>query len=124
MGMEMVDMEAQIQDENHAIFKKANSPVTLKFVDVVYKVKIGQSKKLLNKNTNSEEKLVLKGITGVVRPGEMLAMLGPSGSGKTTLLTVLGGRLASGHLDGTITYNGKPFSTTMKCNTGFVDDGE
>ncbi|KAL0443507.1 UNVERIFIED_CONTAM: ABC transporter G family member 9 [Sesamum latifolium] len=50
----------------------------------------------------------------------MLAMLGPSGSGKTTLLTALGGRLASGHLGGTITYNGKPFSTTMKRNTGFV----
>ncbi|KAL0306488.1 UNVERIFIED_CONTAM: ABC transporter G family member 9 [Sesamum radiatum] len=116
----MVDVEAQIQDENHAIFKKANSPVTLKFSDVVYKVTIGQSQNLLNRNTNSEEKLVLKGITGVVRPGEMLAMLGPSGSGKTTLLTALGGRLASGHLGGTITYNGKPFSTTMKRNTGFV----
>ncbi|XP_011095241.1 ABC transporter G family member 9 [Sesamum indicum] len=116
----MVDVEAQIQDENHAIFKKAKSRVTLKFADVVYKVTIGQSKKLLNKNTNSEEKLVLKGITGVVRPGEMLAMLGPSGSGKTTLLTALGGRLVSGHLGGAITYNGKPFSTTMKRNTGFV----
>ncbi|KAL0362710.1 UNVERIFIED_CONTAM: ABC transporter G family member 9 [Sesamum calycinum] len=116
----MVDVEAQIQDENHAIFKKANSPVTLKFSDVVYKVTIGQSQNLLNRKTNSEEKLVLKGITGVVRPGEMLAMLGPSGSGKTTLLTALGGRLASGHLGGTITYNGKPFSTTMKRNTGFV----
>ncbi|KAK4480748.1 hypothetical protein RD792_013831 [Penstemon davidsonii] len=50
----------------------------------------------------------------------MLAMLGPSGSGKTTLLTALGGRLGTGHLTGTITYNNKPFSNAMKRNTGFV----
>lgn len=49
----------------------------------------------------------------------MLAMLGPSGSGKTTLLTALGGRLG-GKLSGTITFNGKPFSNSMKRNTGFV----
>ncbi|GFP78591.1 ABC transporter g family member 9 [Phtheirospermum japonicum] len=50
----------------------------------------------------------------------MLAMLGPSGSGKTTLLTALGGRLATGHLSGSTTYNNKPFSKAMKRNTGFV----
>lgn len=61
----------------------------------------------------------MKGITGIVLPGEMLAMLGPSGSGKTTLLTALGGRLG-GRLNGSITYNGKPFSNRMKRSTGFV----
>ena len=74
---------------------------------------------LLKKSKNSEEKMILKGITGMVQPGEVLAMLGPSGSGKTTLLTALGGRLG-GQLAGTITYNGKPFSNAMKRNTGFV----
>ena len=73
----------------------------------------------LLKSKNSEEKMILKGITGMVQPGEVLAMLGPSGSGKTTLLTALGGRLG-GRLAGTITYNGKPFSNAMKRNTGFV----
>lgn len=55
----------------------------------------------------------------MVSPGEILAMLGPSGSGKTTLLTALGGRL-SGHLSGKITYNGQPFSGSIKRRTGFV----
>ncbi|KAL8226470.1 hypothetical protein R6Q57_016302 [Mikania cordata] len=70
-------------------------------------------------NKQSLEKQILKGITGMVLPGEILAMLGPSGCGKTTLLTALAGRL-SGKLNGTITYNGKPFSSIMKRYTGFV----
>ncbi|KAE8661388.1 ABC transporter G family member 21 [Hibiscus syriacus] len=46
-------------------------------------------------------------------------MLGPSGSGKTTLLTALGGRL-TGKFSGTITYNGRPFSSSVKRRIGFV----
>lgn len=90
----------------------------VQFEDVVYKVKPKKEARCL-KNSKSEEKTILKGVTGIVRPGEMLAMLGPSGSGKTTLLTALGGRL-NGRLNGTITYNGLPFSNVMKRNTGFV----
>lgn len=77
---------------------------------------------MFDKKTNSEEQLILKGLTGAVKPGEMLAMLGPSGSGKTTLLTALGGRSGNngGRLGGNITYNGKPLSNAMKRSIGFV----
>ncbi|KAK4491362.1 hypothetical protein RD792_002099 [Penstemon davidsonii] len=92
----------------------------MQFEDVIYNIKIGQGGTFLKKKEKTHEKFILKGITGIVRPGEMLAMLGPSGSGKTTLLTALGGRLPGGHLTGTITYNNKPFSNAMKRNTGFV----
>lgn len=83
-------------------------PITLKFEDLVYKVKV-----------NQKEKTILNGITGAVCPGEILAMLGPSGSGKTTLLTALGGRL-NGKLTGKTTYNNQPFSGSIKRRTGFV----
>ncbi|CAA2996704.1 ABC transporter G family member 21 [Olea europaea subsp. europaea] len=62
---------------------------------------------------------ILNGVSGVVRPGELLSMLGPSGSGKTTLLTALAGRLP-GNISGSITYNGLPFSSSIKRKTGFV----
>ncbi|XP_021754799.1 ABC transporter G family member 9-like [Chenopodium quinoa] len=120
------DLEAQqkktMEFDRTKIQKKAKQPVTLKFKDVVYKVKfqIPSNKKVKNTaDSPLRERIILNGISGMVKPGEMLAMLGPSGSGKTTLLTALGGRLG-GHLTGTITYNGKPFSNQMKRNTGFV----
>ncbi|KAL3503253.1 hypothetical protein ACH5RR_037702 [Cinchona calisaya] len=106
------------QISHQAIFDKANRPVSLKFEDVVYKIKV-KKEGLFKKTIESEEKIILKGISGIVLPGEILAMLGPSGSGKTTLLTALGGRL-NGSLSGNITYNGKPFCNVMKRNTGFV----
>ncbi|CAI0476568.1 unnamed protein product [Linum tenue] len=101
-----------------SVFMDANRNVTLKFEDVVYKVKLPKPKS----SSSPSEKVILKGVTGIVRPGEMLAMLGPSGSGKTTLLSALGGKLRSGEgkLDGAITYNGKPLSSSMRRTTGFV----
>ncbi|EOY25353.1 hypothetical protein QUC31_009237 [Theobroma cacao] len=93
-------------------------PITLKFEKVVYKVKLEQKGSCWGAWI-TREKTILNGITGVVCPGEILAMLGPSGSGKTTLLTALGGRL-TGKLSGNITYNGQPFSGGVKRRTGFV----
>lgn len=85
----------------------------------MYKVKLEQQEGLCWGTWKTKEKTILNGVSGVVCPGEILAMLGPSGSGKTTLLTALGGRLA-GRLSGKITYNGHPFSGAIKRRTGFV----
>ncbi|KAE9621640.1 putative polar-amino-acid-transporting ATPase [Lupinus albus] len=115
MDQEMVDIESQaicratvLQGASH-ISRKEKCPIILKT----------KKSGLFEKNTKEEEKVILKGATGIVEPGEMLAMVGPSGSGKTTLITALGGRLG-GKLCGTITYNGQPFSNAIKRNTGFV----
>ncbi|KAE8723506.1 putative Beta-glucosidase 45 [Hibiscus syriacus] len=98
----VLDIEGETQAKDvfngKPFLKITNQPVALKFIDVVYTIKVQN---------------------GMVRPGEMLSMLGPSGSGKTTLLTALGGRLG-GHLKGSITYKGNPFGNLMKRKTGFV----
>ncbi|KAI4373131.1 hypothetical protein MLD38_011290 [Melastoma candidum] len=110
-------------EHDHSFFKCANRPITLRFEDVVYKIRARKhagSIFFLEKNSRAEEIPILRGITGIVRPGEMLGILGPSGSGKTTLLTALGSRLGGGRLEGTVTYNGKPYLKGLKRATGFV----
>ncbi|CAN6879973.1 unnamed protein product [Brassica oleracea] len=128
-NQEVIDIEAQIENNNDdqtlpfSIFKKANLPITLKFENVVYTVKVKEPKSWLGQTKGkTEDKTILKGVNGIVKPGEILAMLGPSGSGKTSLLTALGGRVSEGKgkLTGNISYNNKPFSKGVKRATGFV----
>ena len=61
----------------------------------------------------STQRQILKGITGIVGPGEVLALMGPSGSGKTTLLKIIAGRL-NDNVKGSVTYNDIPYSSALK----------
>ncbi|KAJ1392752.1 P-loop containing nucleoside triphosphate hydrolase [Sesbania bispinosa] len=88
-------------------------PIYLKFTDVTYKV-------VIKGMTTTEEKDILKGITGSVNPGEVLALMGPSGSGKTSLLNLLGARVNHTTIGGSITYNDQPYSKFLKSRIGFV----
>ncbi|XP_027348358.1 ABC transporter G family member 9-like [Abrus precatorius] len=116
-----VSQSLQSAEAKRNVYLKVNPPVTLKFEDVVHKIKISKGEGLLcKKKVSSEERVVLKGVSGVVFPGELLVILGPSGCGKTTLITALGGRLNDSVSSGTITYNGKPLTKLMKHNMGFV----
>lgn len=97
---------------------------TMQFEDVEFKVRSSKAssnpvKAVVSKvasQLNIDQdcyKQILKGITGSVGPGEILALMGPSGSGKTTLLKVIGGRLLD-DVKGKITYNDIPYNPALK----------
>ncbi|XP_073275195.1 ABC transporter G family member 25-like [Primulina huaijiensis] len=123
---------------------RSSFPITLKFADVSYKIKMHDS------NTKSRtasirsmfagdsaplsdvenppvvtqqhlERTILNGVTGMAAPGKILAVLGPSGSGKSTLLNALAGRLHHGHgLTGTVLFNDRKLTKEVVKRTGFV----
>ncbi|XP_043703595.1 ABC transporter G family member 25-like [Telopea speciosissima] len=111
-------------------------PITLKFVDICYRVKLeskssgsthcgvrgflgGPTRKDRTTST-PEERTILNGITGMVSPGEILAILGPSGSGKSTLLNALAGRVHGPGFTGTVLDNGQKRNKSVQRRTGYV----
>ncbi|CAN4081448.1 unnamed protein product [Withania somnifera] len=123
------------------VMSSSTYPTILKFMDVSYRIKLENrstsggrsslSKMFSSGPTSStdienstsmihQERTILNGITGIVSPGEILAVLGPSGSGKSTLLNALAGRLQGHSYTGTILANNRKFSKQVLKRTGFV----
>ena len=57
---------------------------------------------------DKETKDILNGISGEVKPGQVVAIMGSSGAGKSSLLNILAGRFNQGELNGQILVNGRP----------------
>ena len=74
---------------------------------------------------NKKPKILLDGISGEVKAGEMIAIMGSSGAGKSTLLNVLSGRVNEGDIRGQILVNGEPrdpANYTKLCSVVEQDD--
>ncbi|KAK9311725.1 P-loop containing nucleoside triphosphate hydrolase protein [Lipomyces starkeyi] len=97
------------EDESYKLMT-SHTPATLLFDDVTYTV---------------GSKKVLHGVQGVVRPGEIMAVMGASGAGKTSLLDILAHKNKGGVISGDILVNGfKVSESQFKSITGFVDQDE
>ncbi|KAG0304130.1 hypothetical protein BGZ98_005903 [Dissophora globulifera] len=67
-------------------------------------------------------KEVLKDVSGMVRPGQVMAIMGASGAGKTSLLDILARRNKTGSIQGHIYVNGRTVSNQeFKRVVGYVD---
>ncbi|KAK7203982.1 transporter, ABC superfamily [Myxozyma melibiosi] len=101
------------------------SGVKLPSEDESYKLMTGHTPAtLLFRNTSYSvrDKTVLRGVQGVVRPGEIMAIMGASGAGKTSLLDILAHKNKDGRVDGQILVNGyKVTDDQFKGIIGFVD---
>ncbi|GAB2280006.1 ABC transporter G member 7 [Dionaea muscipula] len=82
-------------------------PVTIRWSNITCSISDKSSKSI---------RFLLNNVSGVAKPGRLLAIMGPSGSGKTTLLNVLCGQLAASprlHLSGVLEINGERASKKL-----------
>lgn len=98
-----IDLEA---DDSNTEMALPFQPLAITFNNMNYYVDMPAEMKQLGL---AEEKLqLLRGVSGVFRPGILTALVGVSGAGKTTLMDVLAGRKTKGYIEGEITISGYP----------------
>ncbi|KZT03476.1 ABC transporter [Laetiporus sulphureus 93-53] len=72
----------------------------------------------------NDHRVVLDNVSGLVSPGEMMAIMGPSGAGKTTLIEILAGKSKSGHVTGSVSFSPSTprseSSSSIPSRIGFV----
>ncbi|KAG0366744.1 hypothetical protein BC939DRAFT_467473 [Gamsiella multidivaricata] len=96
-----------LPDDEAAKLMAEHTPATLMFKDMSYIV-------------GGRE--VVKQVSGVVKPGQLMAIMGASGAGKTSLLDILARRHKSGVVNGNIYVNGRTVSSQeYKRVVGYVD---
>ncbi|XP_050345027.1 protein scarlet-like [Nymphalis io] len=93
----------------------ATRPCTLVWRDlsVHIKLKDGKLKRLVNN------------VSGIAKPGTLIALMGPSGAGKTTLMTALAHRSPDETIvDGEVVMNGLPVDDFMHKESGYMHQDE
>ncbi|KAL3628583.1 ABC transporter G member 20 [Castilleja foliolosa] len=94
----------------------SSTPFVLSFHNLTYSV-VENRRKIIptcfSRTDKSRMKVLLNGISGEAREGEITGVLGASGSGKSTLIDALADRIARESLNGTITLNGNIFDSKL-----------
>jgi ABC-type lipoprotein export system ATPase subunit len=79
----------------------------------------------LHYRVGKKQRWLLRGVSGRVEPGELLAIIGASGAGKTTLLDLLAGWRKSGEARGAVLVDGAPRDArSFKRISGYVPQEE
>ncbi|KAF9074158.1 hypothetical protein BDP27DRAFT_1444427 [Rhodocollybia butyracea] len=102
-GISLPDSE----DDESARLMAEHVPASMHFDDLSYAL---------------NSKFILSDISGVVKPGQVLAIMGASGAGKSTLLDILARKNKRGIVGGEILINGRIVSNEeFRAVTGYVD---
>jgi ABC-type sugar transport system ATPase subunit len=117
-GMAPVDININVVSAaGHAehLIGKARLAITYEDLRYTVQVKDAETKKMVSKE-------ILKGLTGVLKPARLTAVMGASGAGKTTFLNLLSGYPASSAtVSGSIKVSGHEISPAkMRGISGFV----
>ena len=107
-----VNIESNIQGTSNVSKKTRFKPWVLAFKNVWYSVDL----------PSGETVTILRGVTGVAKPGRLTGLMGVSGSGKTTLMDVLVGRKTVGAISGDVRINGhSKEGKIIKRGIGYVE---
>lgn len=66
-----------------------------------------------------DAEVLLDGVSALVQPGRLTALMGASGAGKTTLLDTVSQRKTTGQVEGNFLIDGKPLSSDFSRRAGF-----
>ena len=90
--------EIRLLDDETTKLIHDHVPTTLQFRNVSYRI---------------GEKQILENVNGIVKPGEVLAIMGASGAGKTSFLDILARKRKKGIVDGEFFLNGRKVSDSQ-----------
>ncbi|KAL4445846.1 hypothetical protein ABPG77_009045 [Micractinium sp. CCAP 211/92] len=94
--------------------------ITLEWGDLRYTVPLGGRGICCMRRARSE-RTILSGLSAVMPPGRLLAIMGPTGCGKTSLINALAGRLPiGGTLEGQVLVNGLPRGKGFRAVSAYV----
>lgn len=116
-GYIQLPVNGENSDIDRQNFLRNDKSFALTFENISYKV--------TSLSNNQKEQSILTGISGVVKPSEIMAIMGGSGAGKTTLLDILAMKTKIGKLSGNIKLNGHLINRKdYKDMIGFVDQDD
>jgi ABC-type multidrug transport system fused ATPase/permease subunit len=107
-------------------------PVTLSWMDLQAKappqdkgIKRTITKALFSSKEVGESKMLLKGVSGIAKPGQLVAIMGASGAGKTTLMNILTHRRPGTlKVTGEVRVNGTKMGRNINRVAGYVQQEE
>ena len=92
--------------------RRTPRPALVTFRDIHYSVKLS--------GRGRPELHILKGVSGVLLPGTLTAIMGPSGCGKSTLLDILADTKRVGVVEGDVRLNGEARGTDFRSTCAYV----